>query len=207
MSRSFSLANTCRKLRLSASADGHDLESNILRTARLLALLRDLVSDRTLLPDWLGAASASGAAGTALASGSAVAPLPLLPVLLLLAAPYDRESDTSDGAMQKSISFTLPLLWNGMLPSVAADVVDSSSTAVGWARRAGEGRDDDAMWWVERDDDKKASDQPTTNRAVTMAIHFSGILIAVFRLSGASSWYDGRYRYSKSRVLPRGEYE
>lgn len=69
-----------------------------------------------------------------------------------------------------------------MLPSVAADVVDSSSTAVGWARRAGEGRNDDAMWWAERDDDKKASDQPTTNRAVKMAIHASGILIAVFRL-------------------------
>jgi len=125
---SFSLANTCRKLRLRASAEGHDLESNILRTARLLALLRDLVRDRTRRPD----ASAVAAVATVVISAASASVV--VPLLLLLVAPYDRESDTSDGAMQKSISLTLPLLWKGMLPSAAAaDVVDSSSAAVGWA--------------------------------------------------------------------------
>ena len=96
-SRAASRAATWRKLSLRASALGHDRAKRMRRTARLEALLRARVSERP----------------PAVASSESF----LLLLLLLFSSPvvwgttlllYARDRETSAGAMQKSISFTLP---------------------------------------------------------------------------------------------------
>mmetsp|Transcript_44938 Transcript_44938/g.52661 ORF Transcript_44938/g.52661 Transcript_44938/m.52661 type:complete len:253 (-) Transcript_44938:244-1002(-) len=85
--------STLRRLALRASGDGHERLRSTRLTARLLTVFRTFVSDTLRLPS---------------DSSIVTDPSSLVSPLLLIA--YARESETSLGAMQKSISFTFPLL-------------------------------------------------------------------------------------------------
>ena len=103
VSRAASRAATWRKLSLRASALGHDRANRMRRTARLEALLRARVSESP--PESSGAKLLLLLLLLLLSSSSAAAFRGAETAVLLL---YARERETSAGAMQKSISFTLP---------------------------------------------------------------------------------------------------
>lgn len=134
-------AKTCRKLKFNASADGHDLANKIRRTTRFDALFNARVNespgefcssssvvvgvvsisadtDSRVEEEEEEVAEEEAAAALAAAAAATAAALVL----------YDRESDTSDGAMQKSISFTFPLYLG-----VTVDVAEVASSSGGSA--------------------------------------------------------------------------